>query len=110
MNIRDQINAASRPYAYGYLAFAIGVLAALSISQMALGITEKQIPIWLMITSFAVVLILYWKISRIVRCPRFKDSLLRIGTTGLLFRIPPRVNFCAKCGLDFDEPESVGSQ
>lgn len=104
-NIRDRINAASRPYAFGYLAFTTAVLAALWLTEMEFDLSEKQIPFWLLINFSTIVLTLYWKISRIVRCPRCKASLLRIGTTGVLFRIPKRITFCTECGLDFDESE-----
>lgn len=102
MNVREQINAASRPYVAALFGCVAATLLALLVAETAFGVEEKRIPVWLVAPSIAFVLVIYWKIASIVRCPKCHYSLLQGRMLGWFLRVAPKVTRCPKCGLGFE--------
>ena len=108
MNVREAINASSRPYVFAMFGWIAAVLVALLVAEIGFGVEERRIPFWLVAPNIAFVLVAYWKIAKIVRCPQCRCSLLQGHMLGWLLRVAPKVKSCPSCRFNFEAP-SVSS-
>lgn len=102
MNIREQLNAASRPYVLALAGWLALCAVALAIAELTLEISERQVPFVAVVIGCLGLAVLYWRLARVVRCPQCSQSLINVASRGFLLRIPQRAATCPHCGLDLN--------